>query len=597
MDEPKNLVELFLNQVKSHGDGVALRYKSEGKWIPITFNEWAREVKTVAMSLVKLGLQPKRTVSLVSNNRPEWVCADLGAQMAGGILVPIYPTLTADEVRYIIDNAESTIVFVEDNSQLAKLLSVVDKLPLVQQIILIQGTSNDSRVMTYKDLLKLGGSFDEAVLKERYKNIGPHDIATYIYTSGTTGKPKGAMLTHDNILFITDSVLKVFEIQPEDSAISFLPLSHVYERVGGFYTALRAGIEGSFAESIDKMGANLLEVRPTILCAVPRVLEKAYAAILDKVNSGSPTAKAIFNWALKIGYKTSPYRLSGKRLPLFLAIQHEAAKKLVYDKIAERFGGRVRFIAVAGAPMSKAIAEFFHALNVLVLEGYGMTECAAPATLNTLQRARFGTVGQALPGVELKIAPDGEILLSGRSVFKGYYRMPEETAEVLEDGWLHTGDIGEMDSDGMIRITDRKKDLIVTSGGKNVAPQKIENMLISDQYISQAVVIGDKRNYLTALISPSIEAIEHYAREKGFEIQDRKSAAKNPKVIELIRSRVEEINKNLAKFETVKDFRLLEQDLAQETGEITPTLKVKRKVVREKYRDLIEEMYAPAAGL
>jgi len=595
MNEPRNLVELFLSQVQAHGGAAALRFKKEGRWRSMSWTDWAQEVKCLARGLIKLGMQPRDAIALVANNRPEWVHFDLATLMAGGILVSIYPTLTAGEVNFIMQDAKARFAVVENAAQLAK-LQPASVVPLVEKIILIDGQSDDPRVIPYAAFKQSGEGGGDRLLESRYQDVGPHEVATYIYTSGTTGRPKGAMITHDNILFITDSVLKVFEIRTDDSVISYLPLSHVYERVGGFYTALRAAIPVAFAESIEKMTANLVEVKPTILCAVPRVLEKAYGAIQDKISSGPALARSMFNWALKIGYKTSPYRLAHKPLPYALGLQHNLAKKLVYDKIADRFGGKLRFIAVAGAPMSKKIAEFFDALNIVVLEGYGMTECAAPATLNTLRKARFGTVGLPLPGVQLKIAEDGEILLGGRSVFVGYFGMPEATAETLVNGWLHTGDIGEIDPDGMVRITDRKKDLIVTSGGKNIAPQKIENLMIADQYIAQVMVIGDKRNYLTALIAPAFDAVRQYAQDHGFSVPDRAAAARLPQVMELLKGRVELINKQLAKFETIKDFRLLENDLALETGELTPTLKVKRKVVLEKYKPLIEQMYADKTG-
>lgn len=589
---PNNLVELFLSQTRRLNEKTALRYKKEGRWVNITWKEWEREVKILALGLMKLGLQPKDKVSLISQNRPEWLHFDLATQTAGGILVSVYATLTAAEVRYINNDAMVRFAVVEDVNQLEKVLSTVDSLPRLEKIILIEGTSDDSRVVTYSRLRQIGAEGDEKDLEQRYKAIKPHDVATYVYTSGTTGEPKGAMITHDNILFISASTLQVFEIMPSDSAISFLPLSHVYERVGGFYTALRSGIEIAFAESIEKMTANLLEVRPTILCAVPRVLEKAHAAILIKIASGDMLTRTLFNWALAVGRKTSPFRLKGRKPPLLLGLEHRLAKLLVYDKIAGRFGGKLRFIAVAGAPMSREIAEFFHALNILVLEGYGMTECSAPASLNTFDHIGFGTVGQPLPGVELKIDPDGEILLRGRSVFAGYIGKPEETAEALQGGWLHTGDIGELDEDGMLRITDRKKDIIVTSGGKNIAPQKIENMLIADPYINQIMVIGDNRKFLTALISPAMDAVAQYAHEKGFTMPDRSEVVNHPEVNGLIQSRLDLVNKDLPRFESIKYFRLLREDLSQETGELTPTLKVKRKVVMNKYRDIVERMYA-----
>jgi long-chain acyl-CoA synthetase len=594
MAEPKNVVEMFLEQVRRRGDASALRYKKDGRWIGISWNEWAAEVTRLARSLLKLGLRPHEAVTLACQNRHEWVTIDLATQMAGAMLVPIYPTLTGPEARYIAANCEARIAIVENATQLAKLLDDPAATPKLEKIIVIDGAATDPRVLSYEQFRRVGEGVDDAALTERYSQIGPHDIATLVYTSGTTGQPKGAMLTHDNILYVSEAVLKIFEIGPGDQVLSLLPLSHVYERAGVFYPSMRAGIEICFAESIEKLAANLVEIRPTILCGVPRVLEKVYAGINEKTAKGSPITKAIFRWALGVGRKTAPYRLEKKPLPAALAVQHRIAKALVYDKISARFGGRVRLLAVAGAPMSREISEFFFHLNILTLEGYGMTECCAPATLNTLQHNRFGTVGRALPGLQIKIADDGEILLRGRSVFAGYFHLPEATAETLIDGWLHTGDIGEFDPDGMLRITDRKKDLIVTSGGKNVAPQKIENMLIVDQYIAQAVVIGDERNFLTALIVPAVETLAQYAKEKGFALPDRAALGACQPVVELIRARVNEVNQRLAKFETIKDFRLLDHDLTQETGELTPTLKVKRKVVREKFADLIDQMYAEA---
>jgi len=591
MAEFNNIVELFLHQTSEFGDRIALKYKSGGRWLGITWKQWESIVKDLAKGLIKLGLQSRDTVSIISANRPEWVHFDMATQMAGGILVPIYPTLTAEEAAFINRDAKVRIAIVENESQLDKLLSELDGLPQIEKAILLQGESEDPRVVKYDEFLKSAADLDDSVLEERYRDIKSYNIATYIYTSGTTGRPKGAMLTHENIMFVSEAVCKQFEFTPADRAISYLPLSHVYERVGGFYTALRTGVEISFAESIDKMVDNLAEVRPTILCGVPRVLEKAYSGIQQKIGSSGGLARKLFMWALDIGRQTAPYRMENKPLPSGLAFKHRLAKFLVYDKIAERFGGCLRFIAVAGAPMSKEIAEFFFCLNLLVIEGYGMTESSAPATLNTPQDFRFGTVGKPLPGVGLQIADDGEIILSGRSVFAGYFGMPEATQETLENGLLHTGDIGEIDENGMLRITDRKKDLIITAGGKNIAPQKIENMLIADPYVGQAVVVGDKYKYLTALISPDIDTVRMYAEDEGFEIGDREAVASNERVIELIKNSVAKVNQQLPRFETIKDFKLLKADLSQENGELTPTLKVKRKVVMEKHRGLVEQMY------
>ncbi len=590
MSEPQNLVELFLAQVARLGDRVALRYKRDGRWIEITWREWEREVRRLAHGWLRLGLRPKDAVSIISNNRPEWLSLDLAVQMAGGVLAPIYPTLTAEEAAFINDNAQARFAIAEDPAQLQKLWTGLDEHSRLEKYVLLSGVADDPRVITYEQLLAMGEGGDDARLAERYSAIGPHDPATYIYTSGTTGQPKGAMLTHDNILFVTGTALQIFEVLPTDSVLSYLPLSHAFERIAVFYLALRAGVAISLAESIERMASNLVEAGPSLLVAVPRVLEKVYAGIMDKTANAGRLRRKIFKWALRVGYATSPYRLAQQPLPRALAWRHRLAKRLVYNQIAARLGGHLRFIAVGGAPMSKAIAEFFHALNILVLEGYGMTECAAPATMNLPGAVRFGTVGRPLPGVQVKIAADGEVLVQGRNVFAGYFRMPEATAETLRDGWLHTGDVGEFEPDGMLRITDRKKDLIVTSSGKNIAPQKIENLLVADPLISQAVVIGDERNYLTALIVPAMDAVARFAREQQIDVGDR--APELPRVKELIRGCVNAVNQQLPRFETIKDFRLLPAELSIETGELTPTQKVRRKVVAEKYRDLIEQMYA-----
>jgi long-chain acyl-CoA synthetase len=595
MNEPKNVVEMFLQQVRERGDATALRWKRDGRWVGMSWREWEAEVRRLARGFVKLGLQPRQTVTIAAANRPEWVHFDLAVQMAGGVTVPVYPSLTGPEARYIVNHAEARYAIVENAGQLAKMLDAPEETPAVKKILLIEGDSDDPRVVNYRNFRECGADVDERLVDARWQAVQPGDVATYVYTSGTTGQPKGAMLTHDNLVFITGAVAQHMNLAGHDVFLSYLPLSHVYERVGNFYSALRQGIEIGFAESLEKMPANLLEVRPTILGTVPRVLEKVYAAIQEKTAAASPPAKRLFAWALAVGRRTAPYRLEKRALPPGLAVRHAIARALVYKKIAGRFGGRVRLLAVAGAPMSREIAEFFYALDLLTLEGYGMTECSAPATLNTHAKYRFGTVGYALPGVEIKIAPDGEILLRGRGVFAGYYRMPEATAEALAGGWLHTGDIGALDADGMLRITDRKKDLIVTSGGKNIAPQKIENMLIVDACIAQAVVIGDQRHYLTALIVPALAAIAPLAKQRGFALPDRAAVASSEPLIALIRERVEAVNRQLPKFETIKDFRLLDHDLTQETGELTPTMKVKRKAVLEHFRGLIDDMYSHAA--
>lgn len=595
MGEEKTLVEVFRARVKRYGDKVALRAKRDGKWINISWNEFERWVDNLALGLLEIGFKEGEALGIICNNRPEWAYFDLAAMCAGGFLVPVYQTLLAQDVAYILNHCDARFVVVENEAQLKKILQVRADLPKLERAILIDGNAeSDTFVLTINQLAELGKSkrIDGlSEIKRRESKITPDSIATIIYTSGTTGLPKGAILTHSNILFSIQATEKVISADENDSTVSYLPLAHAFERVGGHFMGIYAGIVTSYAESFDKLAENIQEVKPTILLCVPRVLEKVYARLTAAIESSSPLKKSLVRWAMKTGREALPYRMKGKKLPASLNFRYKLAKKLVYDKFAKAFGGRIRFLVSAGAPLSKGIAEFFGCLGFTVIEGYGMTETSAPATLNLPNSFKFGTVGKPLPGVEIKIAEDGEVLIKAGNVFRGYFKNPEATKEALVDGWMHTGDIGYFDEDGFLVISDRKKDLIITAGGKNIAPQKIENMLKAEPYIAQAVVIGDRRPYLVALIVVDEVKARELLAQKYIDVKDYRELISHPIILETVQKAVDNVNSRLARFEQIKYFKILDHEMTIESGELTPTMKVKRNVVEKRYKELIDSMY------
>lgn len=586
-----NLATMFFDQADRLGARTALRKKADGRWVDISWADWARDARRFAGGLVKLGLAPREVVSIIGNNRPEWVVADLGTLAAGCVLVPVYVTLLPNDIHYILDHAETRVMIVENDEQLRKVLEIRERLPRLMKIVLIDGTPPaDPSIMSYEDVLKLGEDATRDSLRPRYEALGPGDVATMIYTSGTTGPPKGAMITHGNILWILASANTVAFVTADDESLSFLPLCHAYERIGGLFGSIFMGATINFAQNLNTILDDLAEVRPTIFLSVPRMLEKAYARTMARIESSGAAKKALFKWALDIGRKTTPYRLNKKRMPAFLDLQYRLAERLVYSQVKQRFGGRLRYIVSAGAPLSKEIAEFFFAMDVLILEGYGMTELSAPSHINLPDAAKLGSVGRALPGVQERIAPDGEILVKAPSVFVGYWKRPAETMEALEDGWMHTGDIGHVDEDGFLYITDRKKDLIITSGGKNIAPQNIENKLKAQPFVSQAMVYGDRRKYLVALITIDGEALgQKRAAEGGAPLPADIST--DAEARRLAESAVNAVNAELPSYETLKAWRLLDRDFTIDDGELTPTMKLKRKAITARFADLIEQMY------
>lgn len=593
-----DLANMFWERVNLTPNKVGQKVKRNGNWVDITYREIGENVRKIALGLLALGFKKGDRLSLLSENRPEWAWCDFATMSVGGVVVTIYATNTPEQVAYIIKDSESRFVVVSNNNQLQKVLSKKRELSSVEKVIIFDPikdiTDKDPMVISLEDLMKLGESYKKPdELNKRLAAIKPDDLASLIYTSGTTGDPKGVMLTHKNFLSNVEAALKVMPVQEGELALSFLPLSHSFERMAGHFTLFYSAVTIAYAESIDKLPQNLREVKPTIVISVPRIYEKVHARILENVEKSSAVKKALFRWALEVGSKVSQLIQKKKLIPLPLKLQFLVADRLVFSKLKEAVGGRVKYFFSGGAPLAKEIAEFFHASGMLILEGYGLTETAPVLTANTPDAFKFGTVGKPFPGVEIKIAPDGEILARGPNVMVGYYKQPEATKEVFDsEGWFHTGDIGEIDEDGFLKITDRKKELIITSGGKNIAPQPIENMLKMNKFVEQACLIGDRRNYVTCIIVPNFSELESWAKSQNIEFTSREELTKNPKVIEMYQRIVDEVNSQLARYESIKKFVLSPVEFTQENKMLTPTLKVRRKVVMQYFAREIEKMYA-----
>jgi len=586
---------MFLNRIEQGGDSVRYLVPRDGKWDPMTYREVGTAVREMANGLMAQGLSRGDKVAILSATRVEWCLADIAIILGGFVPVPIYPSNLPDQVEYILSHSQARAVFVENEMQWNKIAGVRKNLPALSVAILYAGIPGKQEgVIDLPGLRARGIEFASAnphALARRTEEITPGDDLTLIYTSGTTGPPKGVVTRHSNYVFIVTSALEAVTVRRNELFLQFLPLAHSLGRLEHFLT-FDAMAVSAFARDIQTVGEDLALVRPEIMVSVPRLYEKFYARVLAKVEEDGGLKQAIFEWALGVGREVSRRRQRKEPVEGLLALKLSVAERLVFRKIRERMGGRFRFAISGGAPLSPAIAEFLHALGVLILEGYGLTEDSTVTAVNRYENYKFGTVGKALPGTEIRIAPDGEILVRGPHVFKEYFRDPEATREEVDaEGWLHTGDIGELDSEGFLRITDRKKDIIVTSGGKNVAPQNIENLLKNDKFVSQAFVYGDRRKYLTALITLSAEEVGKWAEQNGIPETDLVHLAKNPRVEAMMRGRVDEINRKLASFEQVKKYVLLGADFTQETGELTPTLKVKRKVVIQKYGSLLDALY------
>jgi len=593
----ETLTQLLLNTLKSFPKDDFMLSKKDGAYVPLSTGKFGDTIRHLSLGLRALGLGHGDKLAIVSENRPEWVMTDFAALARGAMTVPIYTTLVPEQVRYIIDDSDAVIVVCSNREQWAKIEAVRERLDKVKHFITFLPEAPEG-VRTLDEVLDLGRRADAAdpgLFEREALLVRPEDEASLIYTSGTTGMPKGVILTHRNFVSNIVSVAEVIRFSEKDTVLSFLPLSHVLERMVTF-TYIYRGCSIGYAESVETVAQNLLEIRPHIMVSVPRVFEKIYAKVMDNVLTSSGFKRRLFFWAVAVGKDCGAREIEGRPVPALLGIKRAVARTLVFSKVVQKTGGRVRFFVSGGAPLSRDIAEFFYAMGLVILEGYGLTETAPVLSANTFEAIRFGTVGKPLPGVEIRIAPDGEILARGPNVMKGYYKKDAETREVFENGWFKTGDIGHLDEDGFLVITDRKKDLIVTSGGKNIAPQPIENTLKTIPYITTAVVIGDRKRFVSALIVPNYEKIEQYARSNGIEFTDRAALVRNPAIVDFIKAEIDRATPGLAPYEKIKKIALLDRDFEIEKDEITPSLKVKRSNVERRYRDVIEAMYAEEGG-
>jgi long-chain acyl-CoA synthetase len=591
--EAQSIPDMFFARSVSRGDRPAQRVKVDGVWRDTSWRDLHDAVRHTAQGLIDLGMQPRDRMAILSDSRAEWVQCDLAIQATGAITIPIYPSLLEEQAAYILQNSETSLIFVDTPAQLAKISHIRDQVPSLRHVVSMDAHAAHADTLSLAALAQRGAASDgtAALLDERVAQLTRDDEATYVYTSGTTGPPKGVVQTHGNHLAALEMIEAVLESNEGEVHLLFLPLAHSFARLEAF-AGLYLGLTTAFAESIDALPDNMQEVKPMFMFSVPRVYEKMYARVTSMAAGGSSTKKAIFAWSLNVGRQVSGLQQRGQPIPAGLRMKHKIATKLVFSKLHARVGGRLRYFFSGGAPLAQEIAEFFHAAGILILEGYGLTETCPILTANRPDRYKFGTVGQAFPGVELRIADDGEILGRGPNIAKGYYKLPEDTAAVFgEDGWFATGDIGDIDADGFLRITDRKKDLIVTAGGKNVAPQNIENLLKTDRYISQAMVHGDRQRYLTAIVTLDPDEITAYAQAQGIEDTRMDTLAANPVIVKLLDERMAAINQRLPSFESIKKFVIAPEDFTQEGGELTPTLKIKRKVVTEKYAIELAQLY------
>lgn len=588
----RNVHHMLAETVDRFGEQAAYRWILDTKETEsITWNGFSDEVRKVGKSLMALGLEKGDKANILSYSCFRWVLTDVGCASIGSCAVGIYQSLLAEDVKYIVEHSDAVLVFAENTDQMEKLLQMRDDVPLVRKVVLFSGRApDDDWVITYEDFLGLGAEISDQDLDERMAGVSSEDVSTIVYTSGTTGTPKGAVLTHDNITFTAQSVQGSTQIQEGDETLLFLPLAHIFARTLVF-SALFSGTTTSFARSLETIVEDFQIVRPHWFPSVPRIFEKVYSKVISGAEAKGGAALAIFNWARSVGDRVSDLKLAKRPIPFLLGLQYGLATKLVFSKVQAALGGRVRWCISGAAPLNPSIAKFFHAAGILIVEGIGMTENTSFTNLNRYDNYRFGWVGPPGPGIEQKIADDGEVLFRGRNVMREYYKMPAETQETLtSDGWQHTGDLGQIDSENFLRITGRKKDLIITAGGKNIAPSAIEGLIATSKYIAQVCAIGDTKPYLVALITVDSDNIGAFAAEQGIEDKEIAALLKNEKVIKLIADELEAKNEELASFESIKKFRLVEE-FTIENGLLTPTMKVKRNVAMVRFEDLIEGMY------
>ena len=590
----KSIYELFKNVCEKNKEKAAYRYKDGTDWKPVTWGEHQETCKNISKSLMALGVGKDDKVNILSWTRLEWIQLDMATVSIGAVIVGIYHSNLPDDCAYIINHSDAVVLVVENQDQLDKIIKVRKNLPHLKHIVIIDGKPSGAEgVMTWKEFLSKGKNVKDDEFLARTKEIQPKDVASLVYTSGTTGVPKGTMITHENLIFTSWSAHESVLLEPHFETLLFMPLPHVFARII-VYVCIRAAITVNIVESLE--GAvvvkSIKEVRPHFFVTSPRTYERAYTRITSTPQDAGGIKYKIFKWALKVGYAVSRLQQQKKPVKGLLAFKHKLANKLVFSKVQAVFGGNIVYTVSGAAPLSKALAEFFHACGILILEGLGMTENTSFTNVNRIDNYKFGTVGPLGPEIEQKIAPDGEVLFRGKNVMSGYYKDPEETAETIDkDGWLHTGDIGMIDDNGFLRITDRKKEIIVTSGGKNVAPQRVENIMLTSRYIGQVVAYGDKKKYLTGVVTLDPDQISEWATKQSIQFSSVEELSKDPKVVELINNEVQEKNKSLSSFETLKKVIIAPNEFSIESGEQTSTFKVKRRVVIDKYKSQLDALY------
>jgi len=593
---PQNIGRLFKDTVARFPDKKAVIFKKDSGYYSYSWSEFLKKVEAVASSLLDQGLKPRDKIAIFSENRPEWTLIDLAAQWIGVATVPIYTSLASNEIKYLLEDSDAKIVALSSKTFFEKIATIQKALPGLQAVIGFESSLSLMKdelgipLILMKDMEKCEPK--TALLQSFLDQIGPDTLASIIYTSGTTGVPKGVMLTHSNFIYNAVFSRDALKMDKEDVHLSFLPLSHVFERLAGHYLMIYIGATIAYAESMDTVPRDLLEVRPTFVMGVPRFYEKIKEKVLDAVNKSSSVRKGIFHWAKALGSEKREAYFFKKTPGLLFRLQVALADKLVYQKFRKRLGGRVRFGISGGAALPKEVAEFFYDLGVQIYEGYGLTETSPVMSVNREGQFKFGTVGMPLKEVEVKISEEGEVITKSACVMKGYYKREDETKAVLKEGWFYTGDLGMIDKDGFLVITGRKKEIIVTSGGKKVSPRHIEEMMETASSILRCVLFGEGHKFITALIVPDKEMLLKYADEQKIAYDAYKDLLKNPLVYQWIESRVDSLSKDLANFEKIKYFALLEHDFSQASGELTPTLKVKREVVVSRYKDELLGFYA-----
>jgi len=596
VEEFKTIAEMYdkLTKLNVNSERFVMMRKVDKKFSGIKFAEFREYIRNFANGLAALGIKRGDMVGIVAENRPEWAYSDLAILSLGAIDVPMYPSSTSATVEYILKDSSCKAAIVSNKLQLTKVLKIKENVKALKHIIIMNDKDSGDGILAMNEVMEKGKEYAASnpnFLDDEIAKAKPEDLCTLIYTSGTTGEPKGVMLTNNNFVTNIRAAKECISIGETDIFLSFLPLSHSFERMAGYYTALSSGGMICYAESIDTVAENMLEIKPTIMTSVPRLFERIHARVMKNVESSPPKKQKIFFWAIETGKKYHESRKKKKLSPI-LSAKYKLADKLVFKKIKARTGGRLRFFVSGGAALPQNIGEFFEALGIIIVEGYGLTESSPVITCNRLDDYKFGTVGKPIPGVEVKIAEDGEILARGPNIMMGYYNNKKATAETVDkDGWLHTGDIGEFDKHGFVRITDRKKHLFKTSGGKYIAPQPLENIFTRSKFIDQFVLIGDNKTFLSALITPDFEALREYADSHKIPYSQVEELTKLPEVYQIIEKDIATLQRNLANYERIRKFVILDKPFSIEGGELTPTLKVKRKLVEERYADLINGMY------